>query len=154
MEPLQKAAGQRAEDALAQFYLGEALNHVDQLAPALTAYERAARLDPTNWRAFKGVGIVLDLGGPREVDSLRVRLAGQPTSLSIYAASPDRSRAPRSLSGLPRVARIDGAGTDASVSLGSGIMTRYVVVWLRSLPSIGDNEFGGEIREVVVRGRS
>ena len=65
VEPLQKAAVQRADDALAQFYLGEALNHVDQLPGALVAYERAAQLDPSNWRAFKGVGIVLDrLGRP------------------------------------------------------------------------------------------
>jgi len=65
VEPLQKAAVQRGDDALAQFYLGEALNHVDQLAGALAAYERAAQLDPSNWRAFKGVGIVLDrLGRP------------------------------------------------------------------------------------------
>lgn len=67
VEPLQKAAAQRAEDALAHFYLGEALNHVDQLAPALRAYEHATQLDPANWRAFKGVGIVLDrLGRPAD----------------------------------------------------------------------------------------
>lgn len=67
VEPLQKAAAQRAEDALAHFYLGEALNHVDQLAAALRAYEHATRLDPANWRAFKGVGIVLDrLGRPTD----------------------------------------------------------------------------------------
>ncbi len=65
VEPLQRAASQRDDDALAHFYLGEALNHVDQLAAALGAYERATRLDPANWRAFKGVGIVLDrLGRP------------------------------------------------------------------------------------------
>ncbi|MBA4070934.1 MAG: hypothetical protein C0497_03725 [Gemmatimonas sp.] len=67
VEPLQKAAAQRADDALAHFYLGEALNHVDQLAAALRAYEHATRLDPANWRAFKGVGIVLDrLGRPAD----------------------------------------------------------------------------------------
>jgi Flp pilus assembly protein TadD len=67
VEPLQKAASQRTDDALAHFYLGEALNHVDQLAAALQAYERATRLDPANWRAFKGVGIVLDrLGRPTD----------------------------------------------------------------------------------------
>ncbi len=67
VEPLQKAAAQRSEDALAHFYLGEALNHVDQLTAALHAYERATALDPANWRAFKGVGIVLDrLGRPAD----------------------------------------------------------------------------------------
>lgn len=67
VEPLQKAAAQRADDSLAHFYLGEALNHVDQLAAALAAYERATKLDPANWRAYKGVGIVLDrLGRPAD----------------------------------------------------------------------------------------
>ena len=67
VEPLQKAANQRADDPLAHFYLGEALNHVDQLAAALAAYERATLLDPSGWRAFKGVGIVLDrLGRPTD----------------------------------------------------------------------------------------
>ncbi len=67
VEPLQKAVAQRADDPLAHFYLGEALNHVDQLPAALSAYEHAARLDPSNWRAFKGVGIVLDrLGRPTD----------------------------------------------------------------------------------------
>ncbi len=67
VEPLTKAAAQRSEDALAHFYLGEALNHVDQLPAALAAYEHATRLDPANWRAFKGVGIVLDrLGRPAD----------------------------------------------------------------------------------------
>jgi Flp pilus assembly protein TadD len=67
VEPLQKAAAQRTDDALAHFYLGEALNHVDQLAAALAAYERATQLDPANWRAFKGVGIVFDrLGRPAD----------------------------------------------------------------------------------------
>ncbi len=101
-----------------------------------------------------GVGIVLDLGGPREVDSLRVRLAGEPTSFSIYASSSTAANAPTTLRGLRRVAVLNDAGTDATVSLESGILTRYVVVWLRSLPEVDDDGFRGEIREVVIRGRS
>jgi Flp pilus assembly protein TadD len=67
VEPLQKAAAARSDDALAHFYLGEALNHVDQLQAALAAYEHATKLDPANWRAFKGVGIALDrLGRPAD----------------------------------------------------------------------------------------
>ena len=101
-----------------------------------------------------GVGLVLDLGGPRDVDSLRVRLAGAPTSLSIYASDSTATKVPRSLRELRRVAVLNDAGTDATVSLGSGILTRYVVVWLRSLPEVEDDGFRGEIREVVIRGRS
>lgn len=101
-----------------------------------------------------GVGLVLDLGGPRDVDSLRVHLAGAPTSLSIYASPSTAAKVPRSLRDLRRVAVLNDAGTDATVSLGSGILTRYVVVWLRSLPEVDDDGFRGEIREVVIRGRS
>lgn len=101
-----------------------------------------------------GVGIVLDLGGTREVDSLRVRLHGQPTSLSIFAADEDVSSAPRTTRGLSQVAVLDDAGTDTTVSLQSGILTRYVVVWLRSVPEIEQGKFRGQINEVIVRGRS
>ena len=72
-----------------------------------------------------GVGLVLDLGGPREVDSVRVRLAGEPTSFSIYASASTTTKVPRTLRGLRRVAVLNDAGTDATVSLGSGILTRY-----------------------------
>ncbi len=44
----------------AWFYLGEALNHVDDLVGALAAYRRAAELDPHHAKALYGQGIVLD----------------------------------------------------------------------------------------------
>ena len=100
------------------------------------------------------MGLVLDLGGVREVDSLRLRLAGEPTSIQVYTTSEDTTRAPRSLSDLNRVAGLDAAGADASISLPAGVLTRYVVVWLTSLPEVEPGVFRGEIRDVVVRGRS
>ena len=101
-----------------------------------------------------GVGIVLDLGGPREVQQLRIRLFGGPNSLSVYAAPVDRRKTPRTLSGLRRVSSLGRAGTDVTVSLPPGTLTRYVVLWLRTVPEIAVGEFRGEIREVTVRGRS
>lgn len=101
-----------------------------------------------------GVGLLLDLGGMREVASLRIRLAGDPTDLAIYSAPDASSRAPRTLDGFTEVAALAGSGTDASLSLRSGVVTRYVVVWLTSVPEIAPGSFRGEIREVVVRGRS
>ena len=44
----------------AWFYLGEALNHIDDLDGALAAFVRAAELDPRHARALHGQGIVLD----------------------------------------------------------------------------------------------
>lgn len=66
-EPLQRAAHLDHERAPAHYYLGEAYNHIDELPAALQAYETAASLSPSNWRAFKGIGIVLDrMGRPDE----------------------------------------------------------------------------------------
>jgi Flp pilus assembly protein TadD len=44
----------------AWFYLGEALNHIDDLDGALAAFGRAAELDPHHAKALYGQGIVLD----------------------------------------------------------------------------------------------
>lgn len=101
-----------------------------------------------------GVGLVLDLGGPREVDSLRLRLGGAPTGVVVYAASEGTTRRPVSRRDLATVATVEGAGADASISLSSGVVTRYVVVWLTSLPEVEPGSFRGEIRDVVIRGRS
>ncbi|MGH7663656.1 MAG: tetratricopeptide repeat protein [Gemmatimonadaceae bacterium] len=67
VEPLRRAAHAESDRAAAHYYLGEAYNHIDDLPLALQAYESAAALQPANWRAFKGVGIVLDrMGRPNE----------------------------------------------------------------------------------------
>lgn len=44
----------------AWFYLGEALNHVDDLEGALAAFGRAAEIDPHHAKALYGQGVVLD----------------------------------------------------------------------------------------------
>lgn len=44
----------------AWFYLGDALNHVDDLDGALDAFARAAELDPHHAKALYGQGVVLD----------------------------------------------------------------------------------------------
>ncbi len=66
IEPLREAAALEPGDAVVQYYLGEAYNHVDELGPALTAFERAVELAPTHWRAIKGVAVVLDRLGRRD----------------------------------------------------------------------------------------
>ena len=128
--------------------------------------ERVVDGDPdTGWRTttyFRrpqlgglkdGVGVVLDLGGPRELTSLRIRLAGGPTDLAVYASAPGAST-PTTLKDLRRIAALDLAGPDASVSVPSGLLTRHVVVWLTALPETGPDEYRGEIREITVEGRS
>lgn len=100
-----------------------------------------------------GVGVVLDLGTNREVDQVRLRLAGSPTDLSILTAPSTITTPPESLEDLQEVATLNGAGEDVSVVLPANTRTRYVVVWLRAVPQIADGEYRGEIRGAAVRGR-
>jgi tetratricopeptide (TPR) repeat protein len=52
---------------VAYYYLGEALNHVDDLKGAMQAYQRAIDLGPTNAKAYYGLGIIYDrLNRPEE----------------------------------------------------------------------------------------
>jgi hypothetical protein len=100
-----------------------------------------------------GVGVVLDLGGPRELHTLRIRLGGGTTDVTVYASTPGASK-PVTRAGLRKIATLDAAGPDATVSLQSGVLTRYVVVWLTSLPEVHPGEFRGEIKEITAQGRA
>ena len=101
-----------------------------------------------------GVGVVVDLGGPREVDSIRIRLKGNPTSFEVYSSVPELDGDPKTLKSLRRIATVNGAPSDSTVTLPSGVLTRHVVVWLTEVPKVSEGEFRGEIKEITVRGRS
>jgi tetratricopeptide (TPR) repeat protein len=60
VRPLRRATEVDAGRAAAWYHLGEALNHVDDLAGAQIAYERTVELEPRNARALHRLGIVLD----------------------------------------------------------------------------------------------
>ena len=60
IEPLQRVVELEPSKPQGHYYLGEAYNQTDQLNLALASYEETAKLQPTNYRALKGVGIVLD----------------------------------------------------------------------------------------------
>jgi Flp pilus assembly protein TadD len=75
IEPLQRAISLDPNKAAAHYQLGETYNQTDRLAEALEAYETAARLAPDNWRAMKGVGIVLDRMGKPEAATIAYQRA-------------------------------------------------------------------------------
>ncbi|MFT4187511.1 MAG: protein kinase [Aeromicrobium sp.] len=101
-----------------------------------------------------GVGLLIDLGATRQIDSVRLNLIGSPTSLQIFTAPPGTDGAPEDLSRLTSVASVESAGTDVTVSVPQTTMTRYVVVWLTSLPQVDTGEFRAEIAELRIDGVS
>lgn len=96
----------------------------------------------------EGVGLLVDLGSEQEVADVTVTLVGSPTAVTLYAA-PGGS-APTSLSGLDELADGTASGTTLDLQPESSVTTRYLVVWLTSLPAVHGG-FRGEVAEVEVR---
>ncbi len=95
-----------------------------------------------------GVGLLLDLGSTTKVSAVRLTLIGSPTDLELLAA-PDGAGKPTSTDGLTKVAARSGAGTKVDLTLDKPTSTRYLVVWLTSLPPVSGG-FKGQIAEVSV----
>jgi hypothetical protein len=96
-----------------------------------------------------GVGLVLDLGRSRPVSRVDLTLGAAPTTLQLLAAG-TQAPAPTDLTDLRRVAGAANAGPRVRLAPSREVRTRYLVVWLTSLPPVGDG-YVGEVAEVVVR---
>ena len=133
--------------------LGDPPQENPELAP-LAADGKAA----TAWRTSTyfdefpklkaGVGLLVDLGKPAEVGSVRVNLLGDGTSMDILAA-PDAQAAPSSTDGLDKVASARNAGGRADLELKKPVTTQWLVVWLTALPS-APGGFQGRVAEISV----
>ena len=96
-----------------------------------------------------GVGLVLDLGEPRSVAEVALRLVGSPTDLELYVVDEPPTGVP-SEQGLSPAASVSAAAEE-EVVLDEPASGRYLVVWITSLPSVSDG-FRSEVAEVVPRG--
>ena len=101
----------------------------------------------------RGVGIVLDLDTPQPVHSLRLTLSGTGTTVQFRVPKSDPSQTtkpPMSSDRLWRtVAAESKAGGSATLTAKQDVTTRYVLVYLTSLPKEGTGYRGG-IYEVEV----
>jgi len=80
----------------------------------------------------KGVGVILDLGGPRTVHSARLTLGNGPADVTVYAAPS------RSLDGVSTIGEVQGAGDSATVTAPTDLPpARYVIVWFTLIPQDG-----------------
>lgn len=95
----------------------------------------------------RGVGLVLDLGAAREVGSVKLRLSGDDTDvqLRVPAQSPaTTTSAPLTSDKAWRsVASRSGAGSTATLTPDQPVTTRFVLVYLTSLPKEGSGYRGG-----------
>ncbi len=112
---------------------------------------------PTLGNLKEGVGVWVDLGSPQQVSRVDLTLLGSPTTVEVLAA-PGASTQPTGVDDLETlgstVAESDD-GSDpvqASVEVDEPVTTRYLVVWLTSLPEVEDNVYVGTIAELAVLG--
>lgn len=99
-----------------------------------------------------GAGLVLDLGRPRDVRTVTLQLYGTGTDLEVRVPKDTAATsAPMdSEKSWRAVARATGAAGTVDLTADSPVTTRYVLVYLTSLPSDGNGQFRGGIYEVQV----
>ena len=115
-----------------------------------TAWETYTYFDGPVLAPYRsGVGLLLDLGKETEVGEVEVSLVGGPYDLALLAA-PEGAAKPTGTEGLTTVEERSGVSGDIALRGNDPVRSRYVVVWLTSLPRSTDG-YQGAIAEVVVR---
>jgi putative peptidoglycan lipid II flippase len=101
----------------------------------------------------RGVGLVLDLSAPQSVRSVQLTLSGAGTAVEFRVPQTDPSQTPEPPMNSDKlwrtVAAESNAGESATLTAEQGVTTRYVLVYLTSLPKEG-NGYRGGIYEVEV----
>jgi putative peptidoglycan lipid II flippase len=109
--------------------------------------------DPALGRIKPGVGLILDLGKSAEVSEVVVQLLGTGTNLQLRAAPEAAGTAPLgSAENYRLLDEIMGAGETATFTLDEPVRTRFLLIWLTSLPPETSTTFRGKIADVEVRG--
>jgi hypothetical protein len=94
-----------------------------------------------------GVGLVLDLGSAKQVSNVKVDFVGQ-TSVDLLAAPSSTSVMPTGFDSFTKVA--SGTGTDVTLTPSHAVSSRYLVIWLTTLPPTSDGHFRGKVSEIHV----
>lgn len=97
-----------------------------------------------------GVGIVLDLGEAKQVQAVKVTLTGKPTSFEVRMPAGDSPGT--KITDWTPVATASDAGTEVELSLTAPVTTRYLLVWLTSLPEVTAGRYEAKINEITVLG--
>ena len=107
---------------------------------------------PTFGGTKRGVGLVLDLGTATDVRMVKVTLVGSPTSLQLRAAPAGATTAPTgSATAYSLVSTLKGAGPQATFTLRQPVTTRFLLVWLTSVPKVSGG-YQGKVAEIQVLG--
>jgi putative peptidoglycan lipid II flippase len=122
----------------------------DQTAWTTLRYDGSPRLGGLK----PGVGLIVDLGSVHSVHKVVVRLGGHGTDVQLRVAGAAAAGTPprTSVDQYQIVGTVTGAGDTAEFAPTKTVRTRYLLVWLTSLPSIGGGSYRGSVQEIQVFG--
>ena len=99
-----------------------------------------------------GVGLLVDLGKSVSVEKVALTLIGEGTSVELRAAPAGVVDVPESASGFQTVANAPQAGERVTLRPAQPVTTRYLLVYLTSLPEDSPARYVGRIAEINVFG--
>jgi len=101
-----------------------------------------------------GVGLLVDLGADKQVSGVEVSFGALPTRYQLWAAPAGTTAAPTDLTGLTKLTGDFAKDDTSEVDVEPPVTTRYVLVWLTSLPeeAPGSGLYRGVIRDIAVQG--
>jgi 5-(carboxyamino)imidazole ribonucleotide mutase len=95
-----------------------------------------------------GTGLLLDMGHPVTVTSVRLWLGGgSGANLQLRAGSGP------GLASLPRVAGVSGAGSQVQLRLSTPVEARYLLIWFTKLPPDSAGTYQASVYRITVQGR-
>jgi hypothetical protein len=93
-----------------------------------------------------GTGLLLDMGRPVTVTSVRVSLVGSGADIQLRAGSKPRP------AWLPRVASVSSAGGTVRLQPGTPVHVRYVLIWFTKLPPDNAGTYRASVYRITVQG--
>jgi cytoskeletal protein RodZ len=94
----------------------------------------------------RGTGLLLDMGHPVTVISVRLSLVGSGADIKLRAGSKPVP------AWLPRVARVSGAGRTVRLQPGTPVHVRYLLIWFTKLPPDNAGTYRAAIYRITVQG--
>jgi cytoskeletal protein RodZ len=94
----------------------------------------------------RGTGLLLDMGRPVTVTSVRLSLAGSGADIKLRAGSKPVP------AWLPRVASVSGAGRTVRLQPSTPVHVRYLLIWFTKLPPDNAGTYRAAVYRITVQG--
>lgn len=114
----------------------------DRARPWISQWYATARFGALK----QGTGLLLDMGRPVTVASVRVSLVNSGADIKLRAGSKPVP------AWLPTVARVSNSGGTAQLKPGAPVHVRYVLIWFTKLPPDNEGHYRAAVYRITVQG--